>query len=42
MGDAHGKGRAGVKPDQLHAELAVYLAGTVAIFLVGQWEGLPK
>jgi len=36
--DAHGKGRAGVKPAARHAELAVNLAGTMATFLIATWE----
>jgi hypothetical protein len=38
LGDAHGKGNASGKPEVRHAELAVNLAGTVAIFLVSTWE----
>jgi hypothetical protein len=36
--DAHGKGKAGVKPAPRHAELAVNLAGSVATFLIATWE----
>ncbi|MFO0807557.1 MAG: abortive infection family protein [Gemmataceae bacterium] len=38
FGDAHGKGRAGVKPAPRHAELAVNLAGSMATFLIATWE----
>jgi hypothetical protein len=38
LGDAHGKGRKGFKPAPRHAELAVNLAGTVAMFLVSTWN----
>lgn len=38
FGDAHGKGKAGLKPDLLHARLAVNLAGTMATFLLESWE----
>jgi hypothetical protein len=34
LSDAHGQGRRAVKPAPRHAELAVNLAGTVAMFLV--------
>lgn len=34
LGDAHGKGKGGVKPAPRHAELAVNLAGSIALFLV--------
>jgi hypothetical protein len=34
LGDAHGKGRQGAKPEERHAALAVNLAGTMATFLV--------
>jgi hypothetical protein len=38
LGDAHGKGKVGVKPSSRHAQLAVNLAGSVAIFLIQTWE----
>ncbi len=38
MGDAHGQGRAPVKPKPRHAELAVNLAGSMASFLVSTWK----
>jgi hypothetical protein len=34
LGDAHGKGKGGVRPAPRHAELAVNLAGSIALFLV--------
>lgn len=34
LSDAHGKGRAGAKPAQRHAELAVNLSGAMATFLL--------
>jgi len=34
LGDAHGQGRRAVKPSSRHAELAVNLAGTMALFLI--------
>lgn len=37
-GDAHGKGSTAVKPAARHAELAVNLAGTMAMFLLQTWE----
>lgn len=38
FGDAHGKGKNFVKPAPRHAELAVNLAGTVAVFLMTTFE----
>jgi hypothetical protein len=38
MGDAHGKGQGGVVPEQRYAELAVNLAGSMAVFLIGVCE----
>jgi hypothetical protein len=37
LGDAHGRGRLPVKPKARHAELAVNLAGTMAMFLISTW-----
>ena len=37
LGDAHGKGRSAPKPAARHAELAVNLAGAMAMFLVNTW-----
>lgn len=46
LGDAHGQGKRPVKPAARHAELAVNLAGTVAVFLVTTFEerdgGAPR
>lgn len=36
--DAHGKSAAGTKPAARHAELAVNLAGAMAMFLLQTWE----
>lgn len=38
LSDAHGKGKAGVKAAPRHAELAVNLAGSTALFLLATWE----
>jgi hypothetical protein len=38
LGDAHGKGKMPVRPAARHAELAVNLAGSLALFLVETWE----
>ena len=38
MSDAHGKGRARLKSAPRHAELAVNLAGAMAIFLLATWD----
>ena len=38
LGDAHGQGKKPVRPATRHAELAVNLAGSVALFLVETWE----
>ncbi len=34
LGDAHGKGKLSVKPQERHAELAVNLSGSVALYLI--------
>jgi hypothetical protein len=34
LSDSHGKGKAGVKPAPRHAELAVNLAGALAVYLL--------
>jgi hypothetical protein len=39
IGDAHGRGKRPVKPAPRHAELAVNLAGALALFLVDTWVG---
>lgn len=38
LGDAHGQGKKPIRPLPRHAELAVNLAGSVALFLVETWE----
>jgi hypothetical protein len=38
LGDSHGQGKRHVKPAARHAELAVNLAGSVAVFLVATWN----
>lgn len=38
LGDSHGQGKRYVKPAARHAELAVNLAGSVAMFLVATWD----
>jgi len=38
FGDAHGKGSNSVKPSKRHAELAVNLSGSIAVFLVSTWQ----
>lgn len=38
LGDAHGKGKKRIKPASRHAELAVNLAGTMAIYLIETFE----
>lgn len=37
-GDAHGKGKAAVRPAARHAQLAVNLAGAVATFIIETWR----
>lgn len=37
LGDSHGQGKRHIKPAARHAELAVNLAGSVAMFLVSTW-----
>lgn len=38
LGDAHGQGKSPIKPAPRHAELAVNLSGTMAIFLINTWD----
>ena len=38
IGDAHGKGKAAVRPAARHAQLAVNLAGAMATFIVETWR----
>lgn len=40
--DAHGKGARGTKPVPRHAELAVNLSGTMAMFMLQTWEARKK
>jgi hypothetical protein len=42
LGDAHGPGKRPVKPSPRHAELAVNLAGSMALFLVNTRESNKK
>lgn len=42
IGDAHGQGRAAVRPSARHAQLAVNLAGAMATFLVETWNDRQK
>src|SRR5690606_10569025 len=37
LGDAHGQGKKPVRPAPRHAQLAVNLAGTVALFIIETW-----
>jgi hypothetical protein len=38
VGDAHGQGKRPVKPAPRHAELAVNLAGAMAMFIAQTWD----
>lgn len=38
LSDSHGKGKIAVKPAPRHAELAVNLAGALAMYLLSTWE----
>jgi hypothetical protein len=38
LGDSHGQGKGFVRPKARHAELAVNLAGTIAMFLISTWS----
>lgn len=38
LGDSHGQGKRHVRPAARHAELAVNLAGSVAMFLISTWN----
>jgi hypothetical protein len=42
LSDSHGTGKAGVKPAPRHAELAVNLAGSLALYLLSTWEAQPS
>mgnify|MGYP005751737519 CR=1 FL=1 len=41
-GDAHGKGKLNVKPAPRHAELAVNLSGSMALFLIDTFDARKK
>jgi hypothetical protein len=38
LSDSHGKGKAGVRPAPRHAELAVNLAGALAMYMLATWD----
>lgn len=38
LGDAHGQGKRPIRPAPRHAQLAINLAGSMALFLVETWE----
>lgn len=40
LGDSHGQGKRNVKPKKRHAELAVNLAGTMAVFLISTYQDI--
>lgn len=42
LGDAHGKGKTHIKPSERHAELAVNLSGSMAVFLIETFEKSEK
>ncbi|EPG8551579.1 TPA: abortive infection family protein [Klebsiella pneumoniae] len=42
LGDAHGKNRSSTKPSPRHAELAVNLSGSMALFLTSTWLNLKE
>lgn len=42
LGDAHGKSKKSIKPSERHSELAVNLAGTMAIFLFKTFKDKTK
>ena len=42
LGDSHGQGKKHVKPKARHAELAVNLAGSMALFLISTWKERPR
>ena len=42
LGDSHGQGKRYVRPQARHAELAVNLAGSMAMFLVSTWNARKK
>lgn len=42
LSDSHGTGKTAVKPAPRHAELAVNLAGSLALYLLSTWEAKPS
>jgi hypothetical protein len=42
LSDSHGQGRSHVKPSPRHAELAVNLAGSMAMFMIATWHERPS
>jgi hypothetical protein len=38
LSDSHGRGKIGAKPAPRHAELAVNLAGALAVYLLATWK----
>ncbi len=42
LGDSHGQGKRYVRPQARHAELAVNLAGSVAMFLIETWRSIKQ
>ena len=42
LGDAHGKGKANIKPAPRHAELAVNLSGAMALYLIETYNANKK
>ncbi|WP_197456761.1 abortive infection family protein [Cephaloticoccus primus] len=42
LGDAHGKGKKGIKPASRDAELAVNLSGAMASYLFATWDTCKK
>jgi Abortive infection C-terminus len=42
LGDAHGKGKKQVKPASRHAELAVNLSGSMALFLIDTYNNIKS
>ncbi len=40
LGDAHGTNSSSIKPSPRHAELAVNLSGSMALFLINTWLNL--
>jgi Abortive infection C-terminus len=42
LGDAHGQGRASIKPSARHAELAVNLSGSMSLFLIETYKVIKR